>query len=229
MNQTRSFLLIAWLAVAFLLFLEWNKAPVAPAPTVATTPATTAAAAAIPSGADVPAAAAVPSIDAAPVPGVPGEVPSATVAAPTQGLVTVTTNVLRLQVDPRGASLVGADLLAYPVDKDKPDVVVRLLGTDALHFSVAQSGLVANAGTAPSHEALFRTEDGRSDYTLADGAQTLEVPLVWTDAASGVTVRKTRACRTRRPTPGNARRRLRTPRAGAAPEPLVGQLRPRSP
>mgnify|MGYP006152213505 CR=1 FL=1 len=128
--------------------------------------------------------------NAAPVPGVPGEVPSATVAAPTQGLVTVTTNVLRLQVDPRGASLVGADLLAYPVDKDKPDVVVRLLGTDALHFSVAQSGLVANSGTAPSHEAMFRTEDGRSNYTLADGSQELEVPLVWEDPATGLRVRK---------------------------------------
>ncbi|HEX4854277.1 membrane protein insertase YidC [Arenimonas sp.] len=190
MNQTRSFLLIAWLAVATLLFMEWSRGPAQPAPPPVASAAIAPAADAIPSGADVPDAAAVPSIDAAPVPSVPGEVPSATVAAPTQGLVTVTTNVLRLQVDPRGASLVGADLLAYPVNKDKPDVVVRLLGTDALHFSVAQSGLVANAGTAPSHEAMFRTEDGRSNYTLADGSQELEVPLVWEDPATGLRVRK---------------------------------------
>ena len=190
MNQTRSFLLIAWLAVATLLFMEWSRGPAQPAPPPVASAPIDAEAAAIPAGADVPDAAAVPSIAAAPAPGVPGEVPSAIVAAPPQGLVTVTTNVLRLQVDPRGASLVGADLLAYPVDKDKPDVVVRLLGTDALHFSVAQSGLVANAGTAPSHEALFRTEDGRSNYALADGSQQLEVPLVWEDPATGLRVRK---------------------------------------
>ncbi|KFN42769.1 membrane protein insertase YidC [Arenimonas metalli] len=190
MNQTRSFLLIAWLAVATLLFMEWSRGPAQPAPPPAASAPIPAAADAIPSAADVPAAAAVPSAAAAPAPGVPGDVPSASVAAPAQGLVTVTTNVLRLQVDPRGASLVGADLLAYPVEKDKPDVKVRLLGTDAVHYSVAQSGLVATTGTAPSHEAMFRTEDGRSNYTLADGSQQLEVPMVWEDPATGLRVRK---------------------------------------
>ena len=35
MNQTRSFLLIAWLVVAALLYIEWSRdpAPAAPAPT----------------------------------------------------------------------------------------------------------------------------------------------------------------------------------------------------
>ena len=191
MNQTRSFLLIAWLAVATLLFMEWSRGPAQPAPPPAASAPIPAAADAIPSAADVPDVAAVPSAAAAPAPGVPGDVPSASVAAPAQGLVTVTTNVLRLQVDPRGASLVGADLLAYPVEKDKPDVKVRLLGTDAVHYSVAQSGLVATTGTAPSHEAMFRTEDGRSNYTLADGSQQLEVPMVWEDPATGLSVRKT--------------------------------------
>lgn len=187
MNQTRSFLLIAWLAVAFLLFLEWNKGPVAPAPAVDEAPAS----AAIPAAGETPSAAALPSA---------GAIPDAPVSAPpvaadatpaSAAPITITTDALRLQVDPRGGNLVGADLLYYPVDKDQPDLKVRLLDTTPSKFSVAQSGLLATAGSsAPNHEAVFRTEDGRSDYRLADGAQQLEVPLVWTDAASGVTVRK---------------------------------------
>ncbi|MBW8368478.1 MAG: membrane protein insertase YidC [Arenimonas sp.] len=193
MNQTRSFLLIAWLAVAFLLFLEWNKAPVAPEPSLATAPA---AATAVPSGLEIPDAGAIPSAaeipavaspDAAPAPGAPA---AANAPAP----LTITTDVLRMQLDLRGGSMVGAELLAYPVNKNQPDIKVKLLDTDPRHYSVAQSGLVAvagSAGAAPSHEAIYRAEDGRSDYRLADGATQLEVPLVWTDAASGLSVRKT--------------------------------------
>jgi YidC/Oxa1 family membrane protein insertase len=185
MNQTRSFLLIAWLFVAVLLFMEWNKGPVAPAAVDA--PAT----AALPAAGESPSAAALPSAGAVPV--APAGTPStAAPVAATVAPITVTTNVLRLQLDPRGGNLIGADLLAYPVNKEQPDQKVRLLDSATARFSVAQSGLLATAGSsAPNHEAVFRTEDGRSDYRLADGAQTLEVPLVWTDAASGVTVRKT--------------------------------------
>lgn len=185
MNQTRSFLLIAWLMVAFLLFLEWNKGPAAPAPATAEAPAAPAASA----RGDAPSVDAVPVAGA--IPEAPLAAPAETAAAATTAPITITTDVLRLQLDPRGGNLVGADLLAYPVDKEKPDLKVRLLDASSAKFSVAQSGLLATAGSAaPNHEALFRTEDGRSDYRLADGAQTLEVPLVWTDAASGVTVRK---------------------------------------
>src|SRR5690606_39740045 len=42
---------------------------------------------------------------------------------------------------------------------------------------------------APSHEALFRSKDGRERYELAEGEDRLEVPLLWTDP-SGVSVRK---------------------------------------
>ncbi|GAB2499689.1 membrane protein insertase YidC [Arenimonas alkanexedens] len=190
MNQTRTFLLIAWLLVAMFLFMEWNRGSAQPAPPPSEAPAELANDA-IPTSADVPSAAAVPSAVSIPTPGTAADVPATALAAPSQGLVTITTDVLRLQVDPRGVSLVGAELLAYPIDKDKPEQKVRLLSTDPLRYSVAQSGLVANAGTAPSHEAMFRAEDGRSSYMLADGSQQLEVPMVWEDPATGLSVRKT--------------------------------------
>lgn len=190
MNQTRSFLLIAWLAVAFLLFLEWNKAPVAPEPSLATAPA---AAAAVPSGVEIPDASAIPSATEIPAVVNPDAAMGAPATAGAPAPLTITTDVLRMQLDLRGGSLVGAELLAYPVNKNQPDIKVKLLDSDPRHYSVAQSGLVAVAGSAgaPSHEAMFRAEDGRSEYRLADGATQLEVPLVWTDAASGLTVRKT--------------------------------------
>ncbi|MFH2078577.1 MAG: membrane protein insertase YidC, partial [Pseudomonadota bacterium] len=62
MNQTRTFLLIAWLAVAFLLFLEWNKGPVEPNPAeAAPAAALPEPSAALPEDGAVPDAAAVPA------------------------------------------------------------------------------------------------------------------------------------------------------------------------
>mgnify|MGYP005748804929 CR=1 FL=1 len=195
MNQTRTFLLIAWLAVAFLLFMEWGKGPapatVAEAP-VAELPEPSAAlpdAGAVPDAAAVPDASAVP--DAAALPPVAGAAPATAAGPASPGLLRVRTDVLDLRVDLRGGSLVGAELSQYPVDKDEPARKVRLFDADAARFSVAQSGLVAQAGSAPSHEAVFRPEGGRTDFQLADGQDTLEVPLLWTDPATGLQVRKT--------------------------------------
>ena len=106
-------------------------------------------------------------------------------------LLRVRTDVLDLRVDLRGGNLVGAELLQYPVDKDEPARKVRLFDSDAARFSVAQSGLVATAGNAPNHEAVFRPEGGRTDFQLVDGQDRLEIPLLWTDPATGLTVRKT--------------------------------------
>ncbi len=190
MNQTRTFLLIAWIFTALLLFWEWNKAAVAPppAPTAVAQPLPE-----VPADAGVPDAGAVPDAAAAPAaaasPGAGVAAPAAEVAGAPQ-LVAVRTDVLDLRVDLRGGSVVGADLVEYPIKKEQPERKVRLLDLDPARYSVAQSGLVASAGAAPSHEALFRTEDGRRDFRLADGQDVLEVPLVWTDA-SGVSVRKT--------------------------------------
>src|SRR5688500_6655573 len=166
MNQTRSFLLIAWLVVASLLYMEWSRdpAPAAPAAATATaTPALPAAAGTLPSVTHVPSD--VPSATAAAPGAAPGAVPESAAVAP----ITVDTDVLHLEIDPRGGTLVGADLLAYPVDKDAPARKVRLLDTAGSTYSVAQSGLLAvGGGTAPTHDALYRTEGDRRAYRLAD-------------------------------------------------------------
>ena len=191
MNQTRTILLFAWIAVAAMLYMQWIREPEPATP--ATTPAAVSSAA-IPGTDALPAAGTVPSADALPTAApVAGAVPAATDGATAaQALLVVTTDVLRLRIDPRGGTLVDAELLHYPVKKENPAVRVHLLDAGAAHYSVAQSGLLATSagGVAPTHEALFRSADGRAEWTLADGTDTIEVPLVWTDA-SGVTVTKT--------------------------------------
>jgi YidC/Oxa1 family membrane protein insertase len=111
---------------------------------------------------------------------VPETVATTSVPAP---VITVTTDVLRLAIDTRGGSIVRADLLDYPADAEKKHEPVRLLDDAATTYYVAQSGLVsaAGAGAAPDHQALFHAD--KTEYTLAPGADTLEVPLTWSDAA----------------------------------------------
>ncbi|MDR7132921.1 YidC/Oxa1 family membrane protein insertase [Lysobacter niastensis] len=183
MNQTRVFLIIAWLMVATLLWMEWGKeksAAQAPAPTVAAT-------AQVPGNGN----GSVPSVAGAPsVPGVPMEQvgPAATSNPGNTPTVTVTTDVLKVTLE--GGELHRADLLKYPSTADANSAPVRLFDDEAAHYFVAQSGWVSQGGAAPSHEQGFRVEGNATEFKLADGAQKIDVPFVWT-GANGVTIRRT--------------------------------------
>ena len=173
MNQTRTFLLFALMAVAYLLWTNWEQ-DYAPHPTTTPTATTTAA-----GGSTVPGAA--PAIGTA-------GAESATTAAQ---LITVTTDVLRLTIDTRGGSIVRSELLAYPVTprtkKDPDPAPIRLLDDGATDYFAAQSGLVSADGAAPDHRTVFQA--AQTSYTLASGQDALNVDLTWTDP-SGVKVTK---------------------------------------
>ena len=200
MPNMRSFLLIALLVTSFFLWEAWQRdyGPNAPLPVAADNTASNPAGADVPPNAapatDSPASpaspAATPDVPTAPVAAAPDAAMTAapvdTAAAPAP--ITVETDVLRLQIDPRGGTVIDAELLVYPIAPEDRSNVVRLFTDDAARFFVAQSGFVAAAGAAPDHTALFSA--AQSEYRLADGAATLEVPLTWTDA-SGVRVTKT--------------------------------------
>ena len=182
MNQTRTFLLIAWLAVAFLLFQQW-QAPEAPAPTP-TTAAVNAPSLPQAAGSSLPA---LPNTSAAPV----NAALPAGIELSSQ-TVEIVTDIYRLTVDLKGASIVRAELLTYPLEKKAGSANVLLLDTAPADFFVAQSGWLTKSGqNAPTHEAMFQTADGKTAYALADGQASLAVPFVWTDAASGVRLTKT--------------------------------------
>lgn len=184
MNQTRTFLIFAWLMVATLLWMEWGKEQRAPEP------AADVAAAAVDAGATVPGApantatttaaadgsvpAAVPvAPQAGPVPGIA----AAPAAAPAAGLVRVRTDVLDLALT--GGAVVRADLLRFPQTRDGDSAPVRLFDDTAVRFYAAQSGWVSQANVAPTHAEGFVPESAGAEYVLPADADTLEVPFVW--------------------------------------------------
>ncbi len=187
MNQTRTFLLFALMAVAYLLWMAWEKDYAPPPPVPAATRSADVA------GSEPPAAAddSVPGSTAAAVAAPPSE--SSRQQSPGQ-LVTISNDVLRLTVDTRGGTVVRADLLQYPdkprTGKNPDPAPVRLLDNRGTDYFVAQSGLVSNTGAAPDHRALFHA--AQTSYTLAEGQGGLSVDLTWQDA-SGLAVTKTYA------------------------------------
>lgn len=180
MNQTRVFLIFAWLMVATLLWMEWGKektAPAAPAPTTATASQHEPG---VPTAAVPGAVPSAPSIAATPSP-----TATATASSPT---VTVTTDVLKVVLD--GGEMRLADLLKYPSTADAHSDPVRLFAQDAGQYFVAQSGWVSNKGATPTHLAGFVPEGGKQEFALAEGASSVDVPFVWT-GPDGVTIRRT--------------------------------------
>jgi len=186
MNQTRTFLILAWLMVAVLLWMEWNKEKVAP-PAAPATPVEVAPGngAAIPSAPADTGSAAVPAAPA--VPQVPGAVPESRATPAPASAVTVETDVLRLLID--GGSVLRAELLRYPQSRDDGSPPVQLFDNTPAHFYAAQSGWVSAAGGAPNHEQGFVPETTERTLALAPGQDELVVPFVW-QGADGVSIRR---------------------------------------
>ncbi len=190
MTSPRNLLLVALLFIGYLLWMQWQEdyhsgvahteVKRASVTAVTNVPADTAA---TPSagGADVPAA---PPPTAAPAAEPPNAANSGT---PAVSHVVVTTDVLRVEIDPRGGNVVVADLLSYPQRPKDFAHPVRLFDDRDATFFEAQSGLVSATGPAPDHQTLFVPT--RNTYALGSAADTLEVPLTWSDP-SGLRVSK---------------------------------------
>jgi YidC/Oxa1 family membrane protein insertase len=103
-------------------------------------------------------------------------------------VIRVTTDVLDVEINTIGGSLQLASLLEYPVAKDRPDTVVRLLSPQGDNYGRIDSGLQLTDQTKPKPDNRAQFEVTRRQFELGD-ADTLTVPLTWTDGA-GVTVVK---------------------------------------
>jgi YidC/Oxa1 family membrane protein insertase len=192
-NNIRVFL---WLGLALALWLNYTQWQMdyAPKPT----PSTTAGPGASSNDANPPDT--VPSVtQTAPGATAPGdEVPAATAPAPaaapvesipSAGKVRIVTDVLVLDIDKRGGTLVHAELPGYPVVKGQPEPVVLFNQAGPATNYVLATGLAASPETAaPSHRAVMTSVADR--YELVPGQQELRVPLTWT-GPDGVTVTKT--------------------------------------
>ena len=174
MTQTRTFLLFAWLMVAALLWMEWNKEK---QPQPAAAQATTQSA--------VPAAGAAGAIPSASVPGSAASAPALSATPASAPTVTLKNDVLALQLD--GRSISGAQLLHYPQTRIAGSPPVVLFDAAPAHFFAARSGWTGLNGAA---EAAFQPEAGVAEAVLADGAKDVSARFIATNA-DGLQVRRT--------------------------------------
>ncbi len=174
--------LLLYIAAAFITYLLWqrwvevNRPPVQP--TVASAPA----AADIPNaapGSDVPAASSAQQND------VPGDNRAET--ADSGAIIHVKTDVLELDIASKGGTIIRAELPAYPENKNGGKALALLHQDNPGRF-LLQSGLTsADDSKAPTHHDTFSTS--ASNYSLADGQDSLAVPLTWQQ--DGISVTKT--------------------------------------
>ncbi|QKT03622.1 membrane protein insertase YidC [Ectothiorhodospiraceae bacterium 2226] len=174
---------LLFIALTFILLLIWQawydeQRATAPQP-VPTEEAGPPAAGDVP---ERPRAEAAPDQDTVPTVAARGALPRAE-------RVRVRTDVYDLTIDTVGGDIREVLLLEYPVSPREPDNPYRLMNDTGYWLFVAQNGLLPGAEgvTAPDHYAQFQAE--QSQYTLAQGADTLQVPLRW--EGDGVAVTKT--------------------------------------
>jgi YidC/Oxa1 family membrane protein insertase len=178
MNQTRSFLFLAWAMVAALLWMQWNaehapKAPAANATTTQTMPTT-------PADAQAPTGA-IPS-----APGAALAQPAQQAVAQASPTVEVRTDVLRLELNGDGVQV--ADLLKYPSTEAANSVPVRLLDDAPAQFYAANSMWLSGTGASAKPLAFVPVDAARS-VSLAAGQQQLVVPFE-ARTAEGVVVHR---------------------------------------
>jgi YidC/Oxa1 family membrane protein insertase len=167
MNQTRTFLLAAWLMVAFLLWREWAQPPQA----AATVPAVTASSTGV----------AVPTLSATHEPSAQAPVaPVATAAAPVQ----MRNDVLALTLD--GGAVTRAELLTYRQHRDPGSPPVVLFNPDPATFYAAEAVWRDAQGRA----LAWRPQGQARTYALAPGQTEVQAVFVASDDR-GVTVQRT--------------------------------------
>jgi len=101
--------------------------------------------------------------------------------------VKVVTDKLRLDISLAGGDLRRVELIGYPVSKAQPDVDLALIDENDPHFFIIQSGLAGSEKPLSSATSVYTSP--AASYVLADGADTLDVPLE-TVTADGVVLRK---------------------------------------
>ncbi len=173
--NTRTFFILLLSLIGFFLFLEWQKetaSPPRPASDFAGAPAQGFDPLSPAPSADLPD---LPSLVAAPA---APQTPSAGEIRASRRLE-VLTDVLRVEIDANGGSIVDLRLRQFPVAVDRSDEPFVLLVEELPQLFVAQAGLLAEGLPAPNHSS--RWEVDQYFHELAPGADQLRVPLRWRD------------------------------------------------
>lgn len=183
MENRRFFLFAVFGALLFFTYQTWKKDH----------PEQPVAASAAPA-----AQAAIDSLPAAPqedpLPGAPTAATSSAAAvvheatAASSERISVVTDTLRMEISLAGGDLRRAELIGYPESKAEPNRDLALLDDRAPHFFILQSGLASADKPLVSGSTTF--EASASSFVLADGVDSLDVPLTMVDA-SGLKISKT--------------------------------------
>ena len=176
-EQLRNLLLIALVVVGFLLWQAWQKDYGPKLPPPAPSAAVSEDGTPVPvREEDVPALPTITGQDLAPAP----DMPTAT-TTPAYKKIRVRTDVLDLDINLRGGGIRRLALIDYPVSLTEKDTPFPLMEFQPPNIFLAQSGLRGKSttvdGNAPDHHAQFTAT--QSEYTLADGSDTLKVTLHW--------------------------------------------------
>ncbi len=198
---------ILWSVFAMSLVLLWDAwsrhtgqpslfgpQPVAKAPAAAAAnPAAVPGAVAASTSAGVPMPSAVAASAGVPTPTVPtgavanvGAAPSTPAEAPGE-LVTVSTDVLRVQFDSRGAQMVKLELLKH-ADHNAQGNPVVLFDRSNDRVYLAQTGLVQNGLALPTHKTMMKALPAARD--LAPGQDKVSISFE-AEEAGGVKLTKT--------------------------------------
>ncbi len=174
MDNLRFVLFVLFVYLSYELWHAWQE-------DYGPKPAAQVAASQAPSGEPNPA----PSAEISPAAGVSA---TANEALQEGQRIKIVTDVLRVVIDTNGGDIREVDLTAYPVQKDKPDVPVRLLHDQPPEVFISQSGLLGADDMAPNHHSVWKA--AASEYALAGNQEELRVPLTWSNG-KGITVTKT--------------------------------------
>ncbi|MGQ9659419.1 MAG: membrane protein insertase YidC [Thermochromatium sp.] len=180
MDNQRLFLFLALAAVLFLIYESWMQDYGRPAqPSVAQEQVQGVPGVPPPSANELPT---VSTMSEAMQEG------AALSASPSETPIRVETDVLRLEISPRGGTITSAWLLDYAVVPERPDDKFQLLKPEPPNMFIVQSGLLGERpDLLPTHEAVFTSPQDR--YELQPGSDRLEVVLEWTNGA-GILVKQ---------------------------------------
>lgn len=117
------------------------------------------------------------------------EVPQNVTSVAPGKLIEVTTDTLRVAINPVGGDLVKAALLNYKKELGQPDSFV-ILEDNTERTYITQSGLIGKNGPDASTEGRPVYQSEQTSYSLMDGEDSLDVNLYYTDA-QGVKYTKT--------------------------------------
>jgi len=182
MENNRLLLFVAFAAVSFLLWDNWQKdygpQPVTPVSQVSE-PAQ--------NGGEVPIASDVPSAPMASASSRDASVPEAkskTVLKRGQR-IKIQTDLFNAEIDGIGGDLRVVELKKYPVSVKTPESPIRLMDDSLPNIFVAQSGFAGKQSKSgnvttksPNHYTNYKA--AKNSYRLAEGSDSVNVDLSWT-------------------------------------------------